>query len=79
MAATAEGTGGTFYHGTNDFDEGIARTAAAPEYLYVLAYSPLDLKLDGKFHNLNQLVHPGLKLRHNLGLSSLCLTGRSPP
>ncbi len=52
MAATAEGTGGTFYHGTNDFDEGIARTAAAPEYLYVLAYSPLDLKLDGKFHSL---------------------------
>jgi VWFA-related protein len=52
MAGVADGTGGTFYHGTNDFDEGIARTAAAPEYLYVLGYSPLDLKLDGKFHNL---------------------------
>jgi VWFA-related protein len=52
MATLADGTGGTFYHGTNDYDEGIARTAAAPEYLYVLGFSPLDLKLDGKFHSL---------------------------
>jgi len=52
MASLAEGTGGTFYHGTNDYDEGIARTAAAPEYLYVLGFSPLDLKLDGKYHTL---------------------------
>jgi VWFA-related protein len=52
MATLAEGTGGTFYHGTNDYDEGIARTAAAPDVLYVLGFSPLDLKLDGKYHNL---------------------------
>jgi VWFA-related protein len=52
MASLAEGTGGTFYHGTNDYDEGIARTAAVPEYLYILGFSPLDLKLDGKYHNL---------------------------
>ena len=52
MATLAEGTGGTFYHGTNDYNEGIARTAAAPEYLYILGFSPLDLKLDGKYHNL---------------------------
>jgi VWFA-related protein len=52
MATIAEGTGGTFYHGTNNYDEGIARTAAAPEYLYVLGFSPLALKLDGKYHNL---------------------------
>jgi VWFA-related protein len=52
MASLAEGTGGTFYHGTNDYNEGIARTAAAPEYLYILGFSPLELKLDGKYHNL---------------------------
>ena len=52
MATLAEGTGGTFYHGTNDFDEGVARTAAAPEALYILGFSPLDLKVDGKYHNL---------------------------
>jgi VWFA-related protein len=48
----AAGTGGIFYKGTNDFDEGIARTAAAPEFLYVLAFTPSDLKLDGSYHNL---------------------------
>jgi VWFA-related protein len=52
MASLAEGTGGTFYHNSNDFDEGIARTATAPEYLYILGFSPLDLKLDGRYHNL---------------------------
>ncbi len=52
MATLADGTGGAFYHGTNDFDEGFARVAAIPDYIYVLGFSPLDLKLDGKFHNL---------------------------
>ena len=52
MATIAEGTGGTLYHGSNDYDEGISRTAAAPEFLYVLGFSPLDLKLDGKYHTL---------------------------
>jgi hypothetical protein len=65
MATLAEGTGGTFYHGTNDYDEGMARTAAAPEYLYVLGFSPLDLKLDGKYHNLKVTLknpkQPGLQ------------------
>ena len=52
MASMAEGTGGTFYHNSNNFDEGMERTAAAPEYLYILGFSPLELKLDGKYHNL---------------------------
>ncbi len=52
MEDLAKGTGGTFYHGTNDYDEGIAQTAATPDYIYVLGFSPLDLKLDGKYHNL---------------------------
>ncbi len=59
MATLAEGTGGTFYHGTNDYDEGIARTAAAPNYLYVLAFSPLDLKYDGRYHNLKVTLKSG--------------------
>jgi VWFA-related protein len=52
MASLADGTGGNFYHGTNDFDEGFARLAAAPEYIYVLGFSPLGLKPDGRFHDL---------------------------
>ncbi len=52
VANLAEGTGGTFFHGRSDFDEGMARVAASPEYIYVLAFSPHDLKLDGAFHTL---------------------------
>ncbi len=52
IADLAQGTGGAFYHGTNNFDEGMARVAAAPRYIYVLGFSPQDLKLDGKFHTL---------------------------
>jgi len=52
LAIISSGTGGALYEGTNDYDEGFARTAATPEYLYVLGFSPLDLKLDGKYHNL---------------------------
>lgn len=52
MANLSSGTGGNFYHGLNDMDAGIALTAAAPDYLYILGFSPLDLKLDGRYHNL---------------------------
>ena len=59
MATLADGTGGTFYHGTNDFDEGMTRTAAAPDFLYVLGFSPLDLKYDGKYHSLKVTLKNG--------------------
>jgi VWFA-related protein len=52
LANLADGTGGIFYHGLNDYHEGLERTAATPDYLYVLGFSPIDLKLDGRYHNL---------------------------
>jgi VWFA-related protein len=52
MSELAAGTGGTFYKGTNDMDEGFVRTAAVPEYIYVLGFTPLSLKLDGAYHTL---------------------------
>ena len=52
MTALADGTGGAFYHGLNDFDEGVARIAELPDYLYVLSFNPSELKLDGKPHSL---------------------------
>jgi VWFA-related protein len=52
MASLAMGTGGAYYQGTNDYDEGFARTAAPPEYLYVLGFSPSSMKLDGRYHPL---------------------------
>jgi len=52
LAALADGTGGTFFHNNNDFDEGFRRVAETPEYSYVLGFSPQNLKLDGSFHAL---------------------------
>jgi VWFA-related protein len=50
MLEFATGTGGVFFHSNNDLEEGFRRTAAAPEFVYVLGFSPQ--KLDGKFHTL---------------------------
>jgi VWFA-related protein len=52
MAELAAGTGATFFQNSNDLDAGFARLAAAPEYYYLLAFSPQNLKMDGSFHAL---------------------------
>ena len=51
LAVLADGTGGVFFHNNNDLDEGFRRVADAPEYSYVLAFVPQNLKLDGSFHS----------------------------
>jgi VWFA-related protein len=50
MTDLAYSTGGTFFHNSNDLNEGFRRTADVPEYIYVLGFAPQ--KLDGKFHKL---------------------------
>jgi len=52
LAVLANGTGGTFFQNNNDMNEGFRRVADAPEYWYVLAFTPQNLKNDGKFHTL---------------------------
>jgi VWFA-related protein len=52
MAELAAGTGATFFQNNNDLDAGFARLATAPEYYYLLAFSPQNLKMDGSFHAL---------------------------
>lgn len=52
LAALAEGTGGMFFHGNNDFNEGFRRLAAPPEYSYLVGFAAQGLKADGKFHKL---------------------------
>ena len=52
MAELASGTGGSFFQNSNSYDEGFRRIAAAPEYLYLLGFSPQNLKSDGSFHGL---------------------------
>ncbi len=52
MAEFADGTGGVFFHNSNDLLGGFERTAAEPEVLYVLGFTPLVMKPDGSFHRL---------------------------
>jgi VWFA-related protein len=62
LASLAEGTGGNFFHNNNDMDEGFTRAVAPPEYSYVLGFSPQDLKLDGRYHDLNVTLKSPEKL-----------------
>jgi hypothetical protein len=56
MGELADGTGGTFFHNNNDLKEGFRRVATPSEYLYVLGFSPQNLKFDGSFHRLKVTV-----------------------
>ena len=59
LAELASGTGGTFYQNSNNLDEGFRQLAAAPEYVYLLGFSPQNLKLDGSFHSLKVTLKNG--------------------
>jgi len=62
LAILADGTGGVFFHNNNDLDEGFRRVADTPEYSYVLAFVPQNLKLDGSFHSLKVTLRNAQKL-----------------
>ncbi|MGD0696788.1 MAG: VWA domain-containing protein [Terriglobia bacterium] len=51
-AELAAATGGEAIHNTNDLAAGLVGVSAPPPVSYTLAYSPTDLKSDGKFHTL---------------------------
>ncbi len=48
----AYGTGGTYFHNSNDIASGLQKMAAAPAVSYVLGFSPQSPKADGSFHKL---------------------------
>ena len=52
LGELADGTGGTFFHNRNDIDQGLLQAAQEPEVVYVLGFTPQNLKLDGKYHHL---------------------------
>lgn len=56
LAELADGTGGGFFQNSNDLEGGLNRVAAAPEYVYMLGFSPQNLKMDGTFHTLKVTV-----------------------
>ena len=48
----AYGTGGTFFHNSNDLEGGLKLAGGVPEVSYVLGFSPQNQKMDGKYHTL---------------------------
>ena len=73
LASLAEGTGGTLYHNSNDLNEGFRKLATAPEYVYLLGFSPSNLKNDGSFHKLR------VKLVERKGLTAQARRGYYAP
>jgi VWFA-related protein len=62
LAEMAYGTGGVFFHNNNDLVDGFKRVAARPEFVYVLGFSPQNLKLDGRLHGLKVSLRNSNKL-----------------
>ena len=62
LAELADATGGTFFHNSNDLEGGLRRLASPPEYSYLLGFSPSNLKMDGKYHNIKVTIKSGGKL-----------------
>ncbi len=52
LAFLAQGTGGTFFHNSNDLAGGVHQMVALPDVSYTIAFSPDDMKPDGAYHNL---------------------------
>jgi len=52
MEDLAHSTGGDWFHANNDLGDGFRRLGTAPEFIYMLAFTPENLKSDGKFHKL---------------------------
>ena len=56
MAELAHATGGTYFHNSNDLQQGLERLSAPPKYLYLLDFSPRNVKQDGTYHHLKVKV-----------------------
>jgi VWFA-related protein len=52
----AYGTGGSFFHNDNGMKEGLDQVTKQPEFVYVLGFSPGDMKYDGNKHSLKVTV-----------------------
>jgi len=70
LADLADGTGGTYFHNSNDLVEGFKRVAARPEYVYVLGFSPQNLKLDGRFHAVKVVIKESGKASGKVSLQA---------
>ncbi len=53
LSELAADTGGTFFHNSNDYAAGFKQVGTQPEFMYVLGFSPQNLKFDGSYHRLS--------------------------
>ena len=68
MASLADGTGGTFFHNSNDLDAGFKALTETPETVYLLELSLEGVKSDGTYHRLKvKLDRQGLDLTARRG------------
>jgi VWFA-related protein len=68
MASVADGTGGTFFHNSNDLDAGFKTLAEGPETVYLLELSLDGVKPDGTYHHIKvKLDRTGLDLNARRG------------
>ncbi len=56
LSELANGTGGVFFHNSNDLDAGMKSLTEPPEYIYVLELSLDNVKQDGSYHRLKVKV-----------------------
>ena len=68
MAELAEGTGGTYFHNSNDLQGGMQELTVGPEFVYLLELSLQKVKADGSYHPLKVKVDKdGLKVAARRG------------
>jgi VWFA-related protein len=68
MAELADGTGGTFFHNSNDLVGGFKSLTVAPEFLYLLEFSPKNVKQDGSYHSLDvKVARDGVRVKARRG------------
>jgi VWFA-related protein len=68
MSELADGTGGAFFHNSNDLGAGFNNLTDAPEVVYVLELSPDGVKPDGSYHRLKVKVDgEGMRLQARQG------------
>ena len=72
MAELADGTGGSYFHSNNNLEAGFRDVISRPSYLYLLAFSPVNVKSNGAYHELKVKVnHNGLKVQARRGYFAL--------
>ena len=77
MAVLALGTGGSFYHNSNDLDRGFRELGVLPEVVYVLGFTPGDVTPDGRYHSLKvKLASSHYSVQARMGYTA---PTKSPP